>query len=161
MSKEMLDYQEEDDRYRYCLNNLAKNQKREMEYQIIERKELTNVHEFDYFYQDFRKIIYEIYVKNGYVRYVVVKCVIRYACNEKWTIGVADTRGISSKSNSGSYSGVKKINEHYHKDYDVKTLWELDEDNEEGAENRCKEIECPTLSKMKKRRNYKETYFSV
>ena len=24
MSKEMLDYQEEDDRYRYCLNNLAK-----------------------------------------------------------------------------------------------------------------------------------------
>ena len=54
MSKEMLDYQEEDDRYRYCLNNLAKNQKREMEYQIIERKELTNVHEFDYFYQDFK-----------------------------------------------------------------------------------------------------------
>ena len=63
MSKEMLDYQEEDDRYRYCLNNLAKNQKREMEYQIIERKELTNVHEFDYFYQDFRKIIYEIFEK--------------------------------------------------------------------------------------------------
>lgn len=44
----------------------------------------------------------------------------------------------------------KRINEHYHKDYDVEVLWELNEDNEEGCENRCKEIQCPTLSKIKK-----------
>ena len=44
----------------------------------------------------------------------------------------------------------KHINEHIHKNYDVETLWELDEDNREGFENRCKEISCPTLSKIKK-----------
>lgn len=37
-----------------------------------------------------------------------------------------------------------------HEGYDVETLWELDEDNQEGAQNRCKEIQCPTLSKIKK-----------
>ena len=44
----------------------------------------------------------------------------------------------------------KKIGEHIHKGYDVKTLWELNEDNEPGAENRCKEIKCPSLEKIKK-----------
>ena len=54
MSKEMLDFQEKDDRYRYCLDRLAKMQDRPMIYEIIERRELTKVHEFDYFYEDFR-----------------------------------------------------------------------------------------------------------
>ena len=61
MSKEMLDFQEKDDRYRYCLDRLAKMQDRPMIYEIIERWELTKVHEFDYFYEDFRKVISHIY----------------------------------------------------------------------------------------------------
>ena len=61
MSKEMLDFQEKDDRYRYCLDRLAKMQDRPMIYEIIERRELTKVHEFDYFYEDFRKVISHIY----------------------------------------------------------------------------------------------------
>ena len=44
----------------------------------------------------------------------------------------------------------RKINEHIHRDYDVQTLWELDEDNNENYENRCGEIECPSLSSIKK-----------
>ena len=63
MSKEMLDKQEKDDRYRYCLENLAKQQDRVMEYEIIERRNLTRVHEFDYFYQDFRDIFEELFSK--------------------------------------------------------------------------------------------------
>ena len=61
MSKEMLDYQEADDRYMYCLTRLDRMQNRNTEYAVIERRELTRVHEFDYFYQDFRGIIREIY----------------------------------------------------------------------------------------------------
>lgn len=38
MSKEMLDFQEKDDRYRYCLDRLAKMQDRPMIYEIIERQ---------------------------------------------------------------------------------------------------------------------------
>ena len=61
MSKEVLENQQKDDRYRYCLNRLAKMQGREMSYDMIERPELTNVHEFDFFYEEFRTIIKDIY----------------------------------------------------------------------------------------------------
>ena len=60
MSKEILDNQAKDDRYRYCLDRLAQNQGRKMEYEIIERPNLSNVQEFDFFYQDFRRIIARI-----------------------------------------------------------------------------------------------------
>lgn len=55
---------------------------------------------------------------------------------------------------------VEKLNEAVHEGYDVETLWELDEDNKEGAQNRCKEIQCPTLSKIKKEEIIK-TYFGI
>ena len=58
MSKEMLVNQEKDDRYRYCLNKLCELQNRKMECEIIERRELTNVHEFDFYYEDFQKMNY-------------------------------------------------------------------------------------------------------
>ena len=32
----------------------------------------------------------------------------------------------------------------------MELLWELNEDNEDGSPNRCREIKCPTLSKIKK-----------
>ena len=35
-----------------------------------------------------------------------------------------------------------------HETYEVETLWELDEDNEENFENRCSEVLCPTLSQI-------------
>ena len=57
----MLVNQEKDDRYRYCLNKLCELQNRKMECEIIERRELTNVHEFDFYYEDFQKIIHGIY----------------------------------------------------------------------------------------------------
>ena len=31
-----------------------------MKYEVIEKKELTKVHEFDFYYEDFQKIIREI-----------------------------------------------------------------------------------------------------
>lgn len=43
----------------------------------------------------------------------------------------------------------KSMNEHNHKNYDVKTLWELNEDNNENFENRCEEIKVPTLAQIK------------
>mgnify|MGYP004492659635 FL=1 len=54
MSKEMLAYQKQDNRYLYCLQKLSDVIEHEMEYEVIERDELTKVHEFDYYYEDFR-----------------------------------------------------------------------------------------------------------
>ena len=51
---------------------------------------------------------------------------------------------------------VRKMNEHIHRDYDVEMLWELDEDNGEDSENRCKEVKCPTLSLLQQEGHIKK-----
>lgn len=63
MSKEMLENKKIDNRYEYCLDELSKIQNRHMEYDTIERINLTNVHEFDFYYTEFRNIIHEILEK--------------------------------------------------------------------------------------------------
>ena len=56
----------------------------------------------------------------------------------------------------------KKSNlEHEERDeYDVKANWELNEDNEESAENRCQEVKCLNLMRLLKNRyDKKSTYY--
>lgn len=149
MSKEILDNQEKDNRYLYCLEQLAKLQDRECEYVVIERPDLTNVHEFDYFYNDFREIIGKIMndmdssdelllnvssgtpaMKSGLL---VLQTLGEYPCK---TIQVATPE--------------RKMNEHIHEGYDVTTLWELNEDNGDNFENRCREVICPSLNVVHK-----------
>ena len=48
MSKEMLEFQEMDDRYRYCIERLGKMQGHDYEIEIVERRELTKVHAVSY-----------------------------------------------------------------------------------------------------------------
>lgn len=117
MSKEMLDYQEKDNRYRYCLDNLAKMQGREMEYEIIERKELTRVHEFDYFYQDFRTVISEIYKEIDETDTLLLN-VSSGTPAMKSGLLVLQTLGEFPAKVIQVATPEKRINEHYHKDYD-------------------------------------------
>ena len=43
----------------------------------------------------------------------------------------------------------KTINKHDHDNYDVRFLWEYNPDNTEGFVNRCKEITCPSIVRLK------------
>ena len=149
MSKEILDYQEKDDRYRYCLDQLMKLQKRKMEYRIIERRNLTKVHEFDYYYQDFRMIIEKIH-ENMDDSDTLLLNVSSGTPAMKSGLLVLQTLGEFPAKPIQVATPEEKINEHSHKYYDVQLLWELDEDNCENYKNRCKEVTCPTLSKIKK-----------
>lgn len=45
---------------------------------------------------------------------------------------------------------ARKMNEHIHKGFEVEVAWGLNGDNEEGFENRCREVQCPTLDIIKK-----------
>ena len=149
MSKEMLDYQREDDRYRYCLDKLAAMQKRTMEYEIIERYDLTEVHEFDYFYQDFREIFEQIYRGMEPTDQLLLN-VSSGTPAMKSGLLVLQTLGEFPATLIQVATPEKKINEHIHKDYDVKYLWEQNADNQKNFINRCKKVSCPTLSKIKK-----------
>ena len=149
MSKEMLEFQEMDDRYQYCIERLGKMQGHDYEIEIVERRELTKVHEFDYFYQDFRNIIQNIYNDMNKDDTLLLN-VSSGTPAMKSGLLVLQTLGEFPAKLIQVVTPERKINEHIHRDYDVQTLWELDEDNNENYENRCREIECPSLSSIKK-----------
>ena len=148
MSKEVLAYHHIDNRYVYCLEKLDEMQGRHTEIRIIERPELTKVHEFDFFYKDFLEIIKGIYST------MEPDDVLLYNVSSGTP---AMKSGLLVLQTLGEYPGKliqvstpeRKMNEHIHSDYDVESLWELDEDNAETYENRCREISCPSLTNIK------------
>lgn len=145
MSKEILALHEKDNRYIYCLDQLAQLQKRTYHCQIIERPEMENVQEFDYFYRDFREIIQKIIgtmEKND----VLLLNISSGTPAMKSGLLVLKTLGEFPCKAIQVVTPTKKMNEHIHKGYDVQTLWELNEDNSEKFVNRCSEVKCPTLS---------------
>ena len=149
MSKEMLENQEKDDRYRYCLDKLCELQKRTMSYEIIEKNELTKVHEFDFYYEDFQKCIRDIYQTMDGSDELFLNVSSGTPAMKSGLLVLQTMEEYPAKLIQVS-TPEKRINEHHHKDYDVVTLWELDEDNQPDAHNRCSEITCPSLQKLKK-----------
>ncbi|MDO5409784.1 MAG: CRISPR-associated protein Csm6 [Lachnospiraceae bacterium] len=148
MSYEVLENQKKDDRYRYCLNRLAKLQKREMQYEIIERDKLKEVQDFDYFYRDFRGIIESICHSMDETDTLLLN-VSSGTPAMKSGLLVLQTLGEFPCKLIQVVTPMRKMNEHTHIGYEVETLWELNEDNSENFENRCQEVKCPTLSMIK------------
>lgn len=148
MSKEVLDNQEKDDRYRYCLDRLGEKIGWKAEYHIIERPELENVHEFDFFYEEFRKIMVEICdgLEEGDRVLLNVSSgtpAMKSGLLVLQTLGEFPCQAVQVSTPN------KSMNEHHHKNYDVELLWELNEDNRDDFTNRCVLVKCPTLSKIK------------
>lgn len=60
MSEDILQKQDKDNRYRYCLQKLGEKLDHVFEIVVIERRELTQVQLFDPIYNDFEAILDEI-----------------------------------------------------------------------------------------------------
>lgn len=148
MSREMLDFQGKDNRFQYCLDELCKLQGRVQETEVIERGNLRDVQKFDYFYEDFRELLNQI-SKNLDSSDTLLLNVSSGTPAMKSGLLVLAVLGEFPVKLVQVSTPEHKINEHVHKDYDVVTLWELNEDNEETFQNRCEEIQCPTLSKIR------------
>lgn len=149
MSQEILVKHRQDNRYFYCLDRLCEMQNRKVEYHIIERPELRNVQDFDYFYYDFKEII------NGIMQTLDDSDILLLNISSgtpamKSGLLVLTTLGEFRCRTIQVSTPERAMNEHIHKGYDVETLWELDEDNRTDFENRCKEVKCPTLSLLKR-----------
>ncbi len=150
MSKEMLENQQKDDRYRYALEHLFQLQNREnIRVVEIERPELVNVHEFDFFYQDFRKIVDNICAEMDPSDRLLINVssgtpAMKSGLLVLQTLGEFPAVTIQVRTPTG------KMNEHTHEGYDIKKLWEENRDNEPDFEIRCEEVVCPTLSRIKK-----------
>ena len=155
MSAEILKLHREDNRYFYCLEKLAEHQNRTFRVEAVERPDLCEVQLFDYFYKEFRQVIKDI--ADG------------MDASDRLLLNVSSgtpamKSGLLVLATLGEYpfqliqvrTPARKMNEHYHQDYDVQSLWELNEDNEEGFENRCQEIRCPSLSLLKQEESIKK-----
>lgn len=148
MSKEMLELQDKDDRYRYCINRLAEMKGKKIEIYEIERNELESVHQFDFFYQDFSKCIQEIITNNSLSDSIYLNVSSGTPAMKSGLLVLATLGEYNYKMIQVS-TPTKKMNNHNHDNYDVVTLWELNEDNGPNAINRCEEVKCPSLSVIK------------
>ena len=150
MSHEMMEFHRKDNRYLYCIENLARLQDRRIECKIIERADLKNVQEFDYFYNDFQKCISGIKQEMDEDDILLINIssgtpAMKSGLLVLVTLGEFDCKTIQV------VTPMRKLNEHTHTGYDVETLWELNEDNEDNCENRCREVTCPSLSEIKQK----------
>lgn len=155
MSKEILALHEKDNRYLYCLEKLAENQGKHCEYELIARPDMEDVQVFDVFYEDFKNIIQGI-MKELDDSDTLLLNISSGTPAMKSVLLVLKTLGEFPCIAVQVTTPVRKMNEHIHRDYDVEMLWELDEDNGEDSENRCKEVKCPTLSLLQQEGHIKK-----
>lgn len=147
MSKEILEHHRKDDRYLYCLHRLDEMQHRKTEYHVIERPDMENVQNYDTFYQDFRTEIQKI-ADGMDAEDILYLNVSSGTPAMKSGLLVLKTLGEISCTAIQVLTPAKKMNEHTHKENDIETLWTLNNDNQDDYENRCIEVECPTLSNL-------------
>ncbi len=132
LSKEMYDYHVKDDRYLYCLDKLSELIYHKFEVKLIERPELTEVHNFDYFYKEFETLLREIHEE--YEGEILLNIssgtpAMKNALNIMADLMEIRLHPIQVVTPEG------KINSHEEdKDnYDVVSYWELNQDNDPDA----------------------------
>lgn len=150
LSREMLAYHRKDNRYEDTLLRLGEHLNHHFEIRMIERESLVDVQQYDVFYQDFREEIRKIendmqpedeLLLNLSSGTPAMKSALLVLAT------LAEYRFLSIQVSTPQ----KKMNTEQddREEYDS-TLWELDEDNDAGAPNRCEEVKCLNLMKMLK-----------
>ena len=148
MSAEMLEKHKKDNRYIYCLEKLYQNLGIPLDYEIIERGDLYEVQDYNVFYSEYYGLIKTV-LKSLSEDDKLLLNVSSGTPAMKSALIVLKTMGELDCAAIQVTTPTRKLNEHTHANYDVKELWELNEDNRDGFENRCSEVECPNLSFIK------------
>lgn len=150
MSHEMLENHRADNRYVATLQMLGKHLEHSFEVEVIERGELTEVQEYDIFYKDFREII--INIEDGMNE--GDELILNIASG---TPAMKSALLILATLAEYKYIPIqvstpqKKINSEYeNRDLTIEEIWQSNIDNQEKAENRCKEIKCLNLMTLLK-----------
>ena len=146
LSADMLTTEDKDHRYTESLKLLSTKLNQPIEVKLITRPELTDPHDFNYFFEDFRNEIKAI--------------VSSLDEDDKLLINISSgTPGMKSALNVMSTLGEfrctciqipnPEIKRTYNENYDLNSLWELDPDNEDTAKNRSTVVKCPNLLLLK------------
>ena len=155
MSKEIIENHQKDNRYLYCLDRLYEKLNRKYECKLLKRPDLVDVQEFDFFYFEFRQLLADIRADIGEKGTLLLNIssgtpAMKSALTVISTLGQLDCKTIQVPTPR------KGMNQHLHGKEDVRELWEVDPDNEPGAENRCKEVQCPALDVIQQENHIKK-----
>lgn len=134
ISKEMCDYHKQDDRYRYCINKLYELLDRQVQIKLIERPDLVDVYDFDFFYKEFEGLLNEVHEEFEGEMLLNIS---------SGTPGMKSALNVLSQLMNIKMQPIqvttpeKKINPHEddRDNYDVATYWELNVDNDPNGFN--------------------------
>lgn len=151
LSKEMLDNQKKDNRYVKTLELLSESMNHPFKIHTIENERMIDVQQYDIFYHEFREIIGNIEAEMNKEDVLLVNMASGTPAMKSALLvmaTLAEYRFIPIQVSTPK----KKVNYEFEErvDYDVETNWELNEDNEKGAENRCQEVKCMNLVRLLK-----------
>lgn len=149
LSKEMVDYEQKDHRYSYCLRKLMELQNREFEVEMINRKNLVHVQDYDFFYGEFSEIINKIMSEMDESDTLILN-ISSGTPAMKSSLAVLKTISEISCRLVQVPTPVKSQNIHDNRGYDPELIWACNEDNNPDAENRCTDVELPSLAIKKK-----------
>lgn len=149
LSHEMLKYHRKDNRYVDALNRLGVYLEHHFKIRLIERDDLIDVQHYDVFYQDFREEIKKIEDKMEPEDELLINMASGTPSMKSALLvmaTLAEYRFIPIQVSTPQ----KKMNVEHddREEYDTELNWELNEDNTEGAPNRCMEVKCLNLVKL-------------
>lgn len=143
-SQEMLNNENKDHRIHRALELLEKKIQHKFEIIPIEKPDLDNPQDLDYFFRDFREELLKI--SNNLNDDKLLLNVASGTPAMKSALNTLSVLGEIKASCIQVLAPNRKIGEHIHSEiYDIDALWAKDPDNKEGAENRSKIIHCPNL----------------
>ena len=151
LSKEMMEYHKEDNRYVRSIELLGEKLKHTFEVHIIENDQMVNVQQYDVFYKEFRSIISDIEKEKGEDDRLLVNMASGTPAMKSALLIMATLAEYRFLPIQVSTPQKKSNIEHEERqEYDVETNWELNQDNTEDAENRCQEVKCMNLMRLLK-----------
>lgn len=151
MSGEILKKHKEDNRYIKAVEKLAERQNRKIECITIKKPELKEVQNFDFFYEEFQKVIKEI--TSGLDE--TDKFLLNVSSGTpamKSAVLIMHTLGTFNSVAIQVSTPEKGMNNHTHsKKYDIDEYWELCPENEsdDTGVGRCMEVNLPSLIKIR------------
>lgn len=157
LSHEMLECHNQDNRYVGTINKLGEFLNHSFDVRLIERKELVDVQQYDVFYEDFREEIRKIEIKMNEGDQLLVNMASGTPAMKSALLVMATLAEYRFLPIQVSTPQNKMNSEHEDRtEYDVELNWELNEDNAEGAENRCVVVKSLNMMKLLKMNTVKK-----
>lgn len=151
LSKEMLRNHKKDNRYVRTLELLGEFLNHKFSVHIIENPNMVDVQQYDVFYNEFREIIAEIENQKEPEDTLLVNMASGTPAMKSALLVMATLAEYRFLPIQVSTPQKRSNLEHEEREeYDVLANWELNEDNEETAENRCQEVKCLNLMRLLK-----------